>query len=43
VELGETPRQLELDSATVVVVENPAGAGPWWAEDARGEADDDDG
>jgi hypothetical protein len=30
------------DSNLLVLVENPAGAGPWWAEDEAGEADDDD-
>jgi len=30
------------NSALLVLVENPVGAGPWWAEHRSGEADDDD-
>jgi hypothetical protein len=30
------------DSRLLVLVENPPGAGPWWAEHEPGEADDDD-
>jgi hypothetical protein len=30
------------DAKLLVLVENPAGAGPWWAEREPGEADDDD-
>jgi hypothetical protein len=30
------------DSELVVLVENPQGAGPWWAEREPGEADDDE-
>jgi hypothetical protein len=30
------------DSQLLALVENPAGAGPWWAERTPGEADDDD-
>jgi hypothetical protein len=30
------------DSDRLVVVENPPGAGPWWAEQGSGQADDED-
>jgi hypothetical protein len=30
------------DSQLLVLVENPLGAGPWWAERSTGDADDDD-
>lgn len=30
------------DSSRLLLVENPQGAGPWWAEQGSGQADDDD-